>query len=586
MSVVLVGLPVMQDTPKFVLDVGRRWNGVEHLILQALVAAPSSAAQLAIDGGLPRRVVVEAVIRLMRAGWVEMHAGAQEVRFNATARGRAVSPDDELPAVTERKSRKIPFVVDMVTGSVFRRRDLSLFHPGEWANRVQGRRACVVDKPSPPLSDLAHSSSLLSALLNEDESVVRVDRSDYPPVERVAMFVVRNGRVEGAPPRITSALTTAIVEAAGKCPPAVLSAVAAPALVSVAASRSSDVRPERVTSIRRDDFIVGGEAHHAHLTNALRKARRFVIVHSTFLKSDRFADLLPDFRTAADRRCKVDILWGEAKADGSVAKSLAQAEAIRATLRSAGLEDAIEVHGFSTRSHAKLLIADDGSDGAAATVGSCNWLYSGFGSFEVSLRLRDPHLVADVLYEVAELSSPTNGQFIDLTARFAQLARQYSKKVPLSGSARVRVLVGDEHDDRVLEARDKAASRVTVLSHRLGVTAKPAIIIPLAAAAKQRGVAAELFYGEASGPVAHEDAQSAKWEFKEGGVELVAVQRPRIHAKALLWDDDNVVVTSLNWLSADTPSSNPRQEIGVSVQGSGIARHLREEFDRARAFAE
>ena len=67
MSTVLVGLPVQQHTRRFHLEKGRRWNVVEHLLLQALADRARTAGELSDEGALPRRVVLEALIRLMRA---------------------------------------------------------------------------------------------------------------------------------------------------------------------------------------------------------------------------------------------------------------------------------------------------------------------------------------------------------------------------------------------------------------------------------------------------------------------------------------------------------------------------------------
>ena len=210
---------------------------------------------------------------------------------------------------------------------------------------------------------------------------------------------------------------------------------------------------------------------------------------------------------------------------------------------------------------------------------------SGFESFEASIRLRDPHLVGDLLYEVAEMVRPQDGQLPELTARLAQGARELHRRPPLSGGARVQILVGAEHDDPVLDARDHAEQQILVLSHRLGITAKPAIIIPAATAVRSRPVKIELYYGRPSGPVQQRDASAASWTFREQGVELIAVHRPRLHAKLLLWDDDNAVITSLNWLSADTLAGNPRKEIGVSVKSPRVATFLREEFQQSREMA-
>jgi cardiolipin synthase len=118
----------------------------------------------------------------------------------------------------------------------------------------------------------------------------------------------------------------------------------------------------------------------------------------------------------------------------------------------------------------------------------------------------------------------------------------------------------------------------------LGVTAKPAIVIPVSTAARLRNIDAKLYYGELGGPVEQSDVAAATWTFREQGVEIIAVHRPRIHAKVLMWDDNDVVVTSLNWLSADTSVSNLRQEIGVAVRSPRIAAFLREEFEQNRAY--
>jgi cardiolipin synthase len=580
-SVVYVGLPVLQHLRRFHFDRGRRWNAVEHLVLQGLAKRARTAGQLVEESGLPRRVVLEVLIRLMRAGWVELRADSRQVTFHATKRGTAVATEDELPAFTERIARRMGFAVDLITGSVFRRRDLTLLWPDEWRKRTQGQRAVAIARPETLPDDLGHISTLLGVLFNENEQLVRVDLSERPPVERLALFVVREGRPEGLPPRAPQVFCSVLVDAASQAP-----IVEQPSVeVQIATKPALAARPERQTSFRRDDLILGGADHEQHITGLLKRARRHVLIHSTFLDQSRFERLLPAFRTAASHGCRVDILWGQASVEGGIVKSLQEAEAIQKRLEETGLSGLIEVHRFSTRSHAKLLIADDGEGRTIGTVGSCNWLMSGFESFEASIRLRDPHLVGDLLYEVAEMVRPQDGQLPELTARLAQGARELHGRPPLSGGARVQILVGAEHDDPVLDARDHAEQQIVVLSHRLGITAKPAIIIPAATAVRSRPVKIELYYGRPSGPVQQRDASAASWTFREQGVELIAVHRPRLHAKLLLWDDDNAVITSLNWLSADTLPGNPRKEIGVSVKSARVATFLREEFQQSREMA-
>jgi cardiolipin synthase len=80
------------------------------------------------------------------------------------------------------------------------------------------------------------------------------------------------------------------------------------------------------------------------------------------------------------------------------------------------LGEAVKVHQFSTNSHAKIIVADDGSPNSHfAVLGSCNWLSSGFQSFEASARIRDPALCAEIVDQIAEMSC-SDGHWTALTS--------------------------------------------------------------------------------------------------------------------------------------------------------------------------
>ena len=64
-------------------------------------------------------------------------------------------------------------------------------------------------------------------------------------------------------------------------------------------------------------------------------------------------------------------------------------------------------------------------------------------------------------------------------------------------------------------------------------------------------------------------------EARERGVRLLYISEG-FHAKFLLWGDDDIVITSLNWGSWRTSSDFPQGEIGVHVRRSGIAREVTE----------
>jgi hypothetical protein len=63
------------------------------------------------------------------------------------------------------------------------------------------------------------------------------------------------------------------------------------------------------------------------------------------------------------------------------------------------------------------------------------------------------------------------------------------------------------------------------------------------------------------------------FDVRERGVRLLRIAEG-FHAKFLLWGDDDVVVTSINWCSWTSPPHSPLGEIGVHVHRTGIARSL------------
>ena len=81
---VRVAFPVYFATVRLHVEKGRQWNTIEHLLLFAVCKDPLSGAQLAERSNDPVRLAIEVMIRLMRAGWVELESGVAGFRFRAT----------------------------------------------------------------------------------------------------------------------------------------------------------------------------------------------------------------------------------------------------------------------------------------------------------------------------------------------------------------------------------------------------------------------------------------------------------------------------------------------------------------------
>lgn len=579
-----VTFPVLRGARRFHIEKGRRWSLIEHVLLDAIWKKASSAADLAAASGLPRRVVVEAFVRLMRAGWVEMVVSAGGLTFNATALGATVVGRDQLPAATRVEPGYRGFAIEQITGGVFRSRGLDL-RP---RNRlpVSNDDQIVVHLTASEAFEGGDLSEVFTAIEGEDELIVGVDRSSRKLVDRYAVVTVRENLIEGLPNR-ASTMLKALIQ--GKA----LEAIAAqsrekgelvPKLPAVPKrAESSEYAVSKPALYEHDDLIVDGNAHKDALERTIRKATERVIIHSTFVTDDGANRILPFLLQAATKGTAIDILWGQDEIGTATTSSQAAIGRLDAKIAESGRSDSIRIHPFSTNSHAKFIIADNGTGRWLAVLGSCNWLASDFSSFEVSARLRDPALVGELVRRLGALSRGRPGIWgehsIGLTVlgrRIAELPRGAGRTVPM------RLLFSPHHAKLTLEARDRAEQRIFVLSHRFGIAGQPVSLLPILSAVKAKSIDALAYYGRTTGALTGVDGADLTRALSKQGVTIQPVHKPRLHAKVLGWDDNVLAVSSLNWLSADPPEAAMYREIGVLIEAPRIADNFIRLFEHAR----
>lgn len=582
MTTIQVAFPVLRGRRRFHVEKGRRWSLVEHLMLDAVARKPTSAAELSEKSKLPRRIVVEAFIRLMRVGWVEI-VGSSEAGpiFDVTAPGRAQAGVNELPAATVNQPRWMGFIIDQVAGSVFRGRELSARHRNAVSKSPGSSALVFLDRSGHHFED--DLAEIFAAMEGDDEVIVNVDDDPGKLTERYAVVTVTDGAIEGLPARASPTLRAAIL---AKAKAAAEAAAGTPG-VDKAPLTAEVVLPSRrpcePALFDQGDLILDGQAHRAALELALRHAREQVIVHSTFISEEAVRAALPMLLGAA-AGTKIHILWGQEDEKTSTSSSRRAAEILQRLVGDAGRAEDIIVHRFTTRSHAKLLIADDGQGRWSAMVGSCNWLASPFDSFEASVKLREPALVGECICHVAALSLGSPGVWHNFAIALTTLGRRVQGIPRGSGrTAPLQLLLSPDHGALVLEARDQAKRRIVVTSHRIGIAGRPMVVIPTLAAAKAGNVQAQLYYGRPTGVFSGVDAAGLAAEFARHGVAITPIHRPRLHAKVLAWDDDALAVTSQNWLSADPVEGALRREIGVFIESNKVADYFLRRFEQLRA---
>lgn len=582
MRVVHVAVPILKGRGVFHLNKGRHWSAVEHLLLEALTRRENSTAELARQSNLPQRLVIEALVRLMRAGWVQLRQKPGEIGFSASDSGKAVVSSSELPAVPRRARRWVSFAVDKITGGVYRARPLNI-RDQAYLDKL-GETEIVEIIPHPDTMPSFSLNDLEDALFEEDEKYVGYDLMDVNANGLYAVLSVDGNSIRGMPagepPRLRQLVIDVASRRAGPSPEKEEEAKR-PAPIQVWERPEPRLRP---FSYRSTDLVLGGDEHRRMLERVFGEARKVVIVHSTFLDERRFIDLLPLMQTAVSRGARVYVLWGKDDTQTGKQSGKAVADRIRMLQQVRDLYPRLIVDPFTTRSHAKILLADCGEQpGYCAVVGSCNWFSSGFGSFEASLRLTEPSVVGDVVDVLSDMVSGSGTLWSSpVMHELASLASDLrAAPPPQKSNGSAAVIVGSQHGEVLRRVRDEAQRRVLITSHRLGTYAGPGVLAPLAVAVQARSVAALLFFTTKTGVLDGSARDKLLKDFRDAGLSIEPIFEPRMHAKMLAWDDDFVLITSQNWLSAD--SGDDPSEVGIFIEAPRAAERLISDFEAMRA---
>ncbi|HHQ4442730.1 TPA: hypothetical protein ACSP1W_001974, partial [Aeromonas veronii] len=143
-------------------------------------------------------------------------------------------------------------------------------------------------------------------------------------------------------------------------------------------------------------------------------------------------------------------------------------------------------------------------------------------------------------------------------------------KCPDSHNVKIKIVTKNEHHNYVLDARDKATKSIFVASHRISNNAERPILTPIISSIKDNSsLDINMYYSSPSGGINTHQLEEISKSLKNNGIILEKKKDPISHAKILSWDNDNVLITSLNWLSASA-YGYPYDELGIYIEKKDI----------------
>lgn len=602
---VIVKVPFYQGQHRFKILKGQNWGAVDHLLLQEIVNQPCSAQQLSDQSHLPRRLIIEIMIPFMRVGWVQLVKYNQGYLFQATNRGIVVASNDELPIEKDPILSFRQFIIDPVTGQCYRvgsRQQSFQIYSEYKVNEILRNKANITSelkirnaRTQPDLIDI------LECVAEADEEVIGyeehvVERPYSQNIKYAIAVVDEHDNITGLPD-ISQELKSQVLESARKMSEYISSQNIGTLKEN---TDTSSFRTFDGTSVDQSyvehklaksqyELILGPDEHETHLKKMINNAKTRIIIHSTFINPVNLEKLFPSLLDSAKRSVQIDILWGQVEPDDTVKiqqyeETLTYLHKFNQRIQSEGLGTLFTVHVEPTNSHAKFIIADNDTTDYSVTIGSCNWLASGFNRFEASVNIQHSKIVVEMLTIASRLARGLSRVSNNLSRELAILASKIKSADNLNptpdsyGELSIQLVLKTQHHEFIRKARDEAVREIFICSHRISHFAERPIIAPLiASAGKTDSTNAEIYYGALSGGMKLADAIALSEKLADQGIKIEKANRPMIHAKILTWDDENAVVTSLNWLSASTTGDN-YDEIGVYLRGDDVARKIKTSF--------
>ncbi|MGX1258328.1 phosphatidylserine synthase [Sinorhizobium fredii] len=553
-------VPVFKTAVNYTVSVGRRWTILEHLLLIELARQRRSSVELAEMCALPRRIVIEALIKLLQANWIELQGSAGAVLFAATSAGKKRAAEEQLPVQLARDVRWTSLCFERVTGSWLRSDDVSLVYDRELP---AGAHFLPISYATVNLRD-GNIKSLL--YVPRDETLEQEEPRFTRPSQPFMRTTVSFGKVYGLPDYAPLRLRQEILEFSNDLPDEFTDDV------TYKEDATSSFMKD---TIEPDDIIIGGEQHLQLLRRCLDNAATTAIIHSCFVHPKVVEQLLPDLEKAAKRKVRVDLLWGlhrDPESNDNPAP-IKDSEQILDRLP-ASLRGRVRLSSMSSGSHCKIIMYDDIKTRRWHTVvSSCNFLSSWYKAHDISIAFKSQQLAYKIMGWLIAAQQPASGAW-PATARRLDRAwtkvREATTTHPENGAHTLNLLVDLDHYACIRYARDRSEKQIVLGCDLYGLAAETSAIVPLETAARSHKKVS-IFYQRPSKILVAEGREPSHTEIAKRGIHAERISN--LHAKFLMWDENDVVVSSFNWLSTVVDGSRQTgAEVGVWVAGHSLTK--------------
>jgi hypothetical protein len=409
-------IPVSKFRVPYELASGRPYSGLEKAVLAAVGESGATLVSLKNDFRMHERLLVEAAVTLVTAGWVAV-VGGPETQFSLTAAGKAALDADHDPvSVTVRAANPQIIVMERITGQVARHADARSWNKRDLADVTQNA-VMLRERIFRNSLDEAQVQKLLPRGVGEwvrrIGPIAQVSRqTHFVPVDVDVESGVIQGLSHSWQGSLAPHVSQAVRDRAMKSSdvpiivdmPRQRSRRPSSAFSSIPQIASETARRTTAFNMRRGDLVVGPIDHGRALADAIATARTSVGLVSPVADDEtlrRVADMAGD---AIRRGVHVDLLFGALPPDEDAGTLVSTANEIGYRIDKMSGRNRLRTRHLPTGSGASVLIFDDPSSRLVALIGDHQWLSSNnSGIPAIGLTVTQQSICADVARAVSSL---------------------------------------------------------------------------------------------------------------------------------------------------------------------------------------
>ena len=503
-----------------------------------------------------RRLLIEALVTLTRAGWLAV-SSVPSKSFIITPEGCQALLSGDSPSSLLIQPKETCVLTERLTGQTLSYRDLRYVSERE----LEVLKADYV-RLTPRVSDQHVDGSVVQHLLQraQGEWIRWIGPIDLVGRDFHWLPVtadLKAGSISGLPDGWRH-LNEILIEEAGRRATTMLTVAGSAVWFQQSSGRPAGqeapklATPEWLVTLTAPDFLHGSIAHERYVRQVLQSATSSVFIASAFvgtLRLDAIGDALAE---ALHRGVSVDLLWGY----GATREALNWLAKQAADAKRQACPGRLRFNRNPSESHAKLVIWDRSQNEFEACIGSCNWLSFGPAApstcecSEVSVKVSRPGLVAQLGRCAASLCEATREVLSAVPSRWQRVAAdldrlESTEPFTQAVNAKLKLIFDHEHEWALREWLRTAQQRLLVASHRIGPVAATRLV-----AAEGRTRDPNFSYAVVFGYTELDAVQLEQVHQMVGNAGGSLLHAPHQHAKVIVCDD-LACVSSYNFLSSD-----------------------------------